>query len=229
MDDSSGSLMKKEFLSVRVRDPRFHKEDFWHTHIDYEIYLHTNSMCFQKKTSCVRRRYSEFVWLRQRLQDNALLVQVPKLSPAKPFFSLNNRLQVVRRMEGLQKFLEALLKMPLMLSDSHLHLFLQSQLSVSKMEACVQGQTSYSVAEAIQRCVYNTHFSLKDESQQLCNSDDGESTSSSGLGNSAGPTPPIEMSSQNGNPTQQFLAMVLEPEAFRCLSSSPESQQDTHT
>ncbi|KAI5629355.1 sorting nexin-10A [Silurus asotus] len=140
MDDSSDSLMKKEFLSVRVRDPRFHKEDFWHTHIDYEIYLHTNSMCFQKKTSCVRRRYSEFVWLRQRLQDNALLVQVPKLSPAKPFFSLNNRLQVVRRMEGLQKFLEA--------------------------------------------------------------------TSSSGLGISAGPTPPIEMSFQNGNPAQQVLAMV---------------------
>lgn len=34
----------------------------------------TNSMCFTMKTSCVRRRYREFVWLRQRLQSNALLV-----------------------------------------------------------------------------------------------------------------------------------------------------------
>ncbi|MCJ8746555.1 hypothetical protein PDJAM_G00143120 [Pangasius djambal] len=80
MEDTIGSLITKEFVSVWVRDPQLHKEDFWHTHIDYEICLQTNSMCFQKKTSCVRRRYSEFVWLRQRLQDNALLVPVAKTS-----------------------------------------------------------------------------------------------------------------------------------------------------
>lgn len=63
------------------------------------------------------------------------------------------------------------LKMPLLLSDSHLHLFLQSQLSIAKMEACVQGQTSYTVAEAIQRYVYDTHFPLEDESKSLCDYD----------------------------------------------------------
>lgn len=63
------------------------------------------------------------------------------------------------------------LKMPLLLSDSHLHLFLQTQLSVAKMEACVQGQTSYTVAEAIQCYVYETHFPLEDESKSLCDCD----------------------------------------------------------
>uniref|UniRef100_A0A8V8TMW7 Sorting nexin 10 n=1 Tax=Homo sapiens TaxID=9606 RepID=A0A8V8TMW7_HUMAN len=61
---------KEEFVSVWVRDPRIQKEDFWHSYIDYEICIHTNSMCFTMKTSCVRRRYREFVWLRQRLQNN---------------------------------------------------------------------------------------------------------------------------------------------------------------
>ena len=38
--------------------------------------LQTNSMCFRKKASCVRRRYSEFVWLRHCLQQNALIMYV---------------------------------------------------------------------------------------------------------------------------------------------------------
>ncbi|XP_022542305.1 sorting nexin-10A isoform X1 [Astyanax mexicanus] len=205
MDDSIDNLTKKEFVSVWVRDPQVHKEDFWHTYIDYEICLHTNSMCFRKKTSCVRRRYSEFVWLRQRLQDNALLIQLPKLPPANPFFSLNNPYQVTQRMQGLQKFLEIVLQMPLLLSDSRLHLFLQSQLNIAKMEACVQGQTRYTVAQAIQRCVYETRFPAEEESKSYCDSD-CESTASSGLGSSVGPATPIEMSTQNGSPAQQFLA-----------------------
>ncbi|XP_066531484.1 sorting nexin-10A [Hoplias malabaricus] len=228
MEDTIDSLTMTEFVSVWVRDPLVHKEDFWHTYIDYEICLHTNSMCFQKKTSCVRRRYSEFVWLRQRLQDNALLMQLPKLPPASPFFSFHNTYQVTQRMQGLQKFLEIVLQNPLLLSDSRLHLFLQSHLNITKMEACVQGQTRYTVAQAIQRCVYKTRFPLEEESKSYCDSD-CESTTSSGLGSSVGPATPIEMSSHNDSPSQQFLATPTQPELFSCLSSSPNSHQDPHS
>lgn len=38
-----------------------------------------------------------------------------------------------------------------LLSDSQLHLFLQSQLSVPEIEACVQGRGPLSVTEAILR------------------------------------------------------------------------------
>lgn len=34
----------------------------------------TNSKAFTAKTSCVRRRYSEFVWLKKKLQKNSGLV-----------------------------------------------------------------------------------------------------------------------------------------------------------
>uniref|UniRef100_A0A8C1LJF7 Sorting nexin-10B-like n=1 Tax=Cyprinus carpio TaxID=7962 RepID=A0A8C1LJF7_CYPCA len=100
----------QEFTGVWVRDPRIQKEDFWHAYMDYEICIHTNSLAFTKKSSCVRRRYSEFVWLRKKLQENAMLItHLPKLPPKNPFFSLNNAREIGARMEGLRKFLEELL------------------------------------------------------------------------------------------------------------------------
>ncbi|KTG41150.1 hypothetical protein cypCar_00000012 [Cyprinus carpio] len=142
--------LMQEFTGVWVRDPRIQKEDFWHAYMDYEICIHTNSLAFTKKSSCVRRRYSEFVWLRKKLQENAMLVtHLPKLPPKNPFFSLNNAREIGARMEGLRKFLEEVVHSPVLLSDSCLHLFLQSQLSVKKIEACAEGRSRYTVSEAI--------------------------------------------------------------------------------
>ncbi|XP_059909531.1 sorting nexin-10B-like isoform X3 [Gadus macrocephalus] len=94
-------------ISVWVRDPRIQNTDFWHAYIDYEICLLTNSLCFTKKISCTRRRFSEFVWLRQRLQVHSLLIsKLPQMPPKNLFFSLNSARQISERMKGLQTFLE---------------------------------------------------------------------------------------------------------------------------
>ncbi|XP_028285204.1 sorting nexin-10A isoform X1 [Parambassis ranga] len=180
MDSFLDSLPNTEFISICVRDPRLHKDDLWHTHVDYEICVHTNSMCFRKKTSYVRRRYSEFVWLRHCLEQNALIVELPKLPPWNPFFSLKNTEQVNQRMRGLQAFLEIVLQTPLMLSDSRLHLFLQSDLSITKIEKCVCGKTRYTVAEAIQRS--SSGYLGRLEEKASCDSDCESSSSSSGIG-----------------------------------------------
>lgn len=167
----------QHFINVWVRDPRIQKNDFWHAHIDYEICIQTNSLAFTKKISCVRRRYSEFVWLRQKLQENSLLmVQLHELPPKNPFFSLNNAQQITERMKGLQNFLESIVQSPLLLSDSCLHLFLQSQLSVSKIEACAEGRTHYTVAQAVQRCGcalrrFQSEENLRQDLNTSCNSD----------------------------------------------------------
>ncbi|MED6249284.1 Sorting nexin-10A, partial [Ataeniobius toweri] len=136
-----------------------------------------NFMCFRKKTSIVRRRYSDFVWLRHCLEQNALIIELPKLPPWNPFFSLKNKEQVSTRMKGLQEFLENVLQNPLLLSDSRLHLFLQSDLSITKIERCALGKTRYTVAEAIQKsgCGYSNS-----EDKTSCDSD-CESYTSSGL------------------------------------------------
>ncbi|KAM9776784.1 sorting nexin-10A [Syngnathus typhle] len=180
MDRMFDHLAKTEFISIFVGNPKLQKQDYWHTHVDYEISLHTNSMCFRKKASTVRRRYREFVWLRRCLQQNALIIEIPKLPSWNPFFSIRNVEQIRQRMKGLQEFLENVLHTPLFLSDSRVHLFLQSGLSVKKMQRCAFGKTRYTVAEAIQRFDGGCIATL-DEDKESCDSD-CESTFSSGLG-----------------------------------------------
>ncbi|CAI5658203.1 unnamed protein product [Oreochromis niloticus] len=137
-----------EFVAVRVQDPRIQNEGSWNSYVDYKIFLHTNSKAFTAKTSCVRRRYSEFVWLKKKLQKNAGLVPVPDL-PGKSFFSFNNEDFLEKRRKGLQIFLDKVVHMTVCLSDSQLHLFLQTQLPVGHIQDCVQGHTPYSVTDAI--------------------------------------------------------------------------------
>ncbi|KAG8442983.1 hypothetical protein GDO86_011706 [Hymenochirus boettgeri] len=154
---------KGETISVWVRDPKIQKHD-GHSYLDYEICICTNSMCFTLKTSCVRRRFREFVWLRQKLQNNDVLINLPELPPRIAFFKLNNRHNVEQRVCGLQEFLKKVMQCPVLLSDSLLHLFLQTQLSTEEIEACASGQTKYSVSEAIHKfATSNRRFPVEEE------------------------------------------------------------------
>ncbi|XP_041258293.1 sorting nexin-11 isoform X2 [Onychostruthus taczanowskii] len=140
---------EEELTTVRVQDPRVQNEGSWNSYVDYKIFLHTNSKAFTAKTSCVRRRYREFVWLRRQLQRNAGLVPVPELPGKSAFFVGSTDEFIERRRQGLQHFLERVVQSAVLLSDSRLHLFLQSQLPVPAIEACVQGRGPHSVTEAI--------------------------------------------------------------------------------
>lgn len=75
----------------------------------------------------------------------------------------------------------------LLLSDSSLHLFLQSHLNSEDIEACVSGQTKYSVEEAIHKfALMNRRFPEEDEEGKKDNDVDYDSeSSSSGLGHSS--------------------------------------------
>ncbi|KAM6451892.1 sorting nexin-11 isoform 1-T5 [Liasis olivaceus] len=142
---------EEELTTVRVQDPRIHNEGSWNSYVDYKIFLHTNSKAFTAKTSCVRRRYREFVWLKKQLQKNAGLVPVPELPGKSTFFAGNTDEFIEKRRQGLQQFLEKTVQNVVLLSDSQLHLFLQSQLSVTEIEAYVQGRGPMSVTDAILR------------------------------------------------------------------------------
>ncbi|XP_014748452.1 PREDICTED: sorting nexin-11, partial [Sturnus vulgaris] len=150
---------EEELTTVRVQDPRVHNEGSWNSYVDYKIFLHTNSKAFTAKTSCVRRRYREFVWLRRQLQKNAGLVPVPELPGKSAFFVGSSDEFIERRRQGLQQFLERVVQSAVLLSDSRLHLFLQSQLPVAAIEACVQGRGPHSVTEAI------LHYAMRGDGQ----------------------------------------------------------------
>uniref|UniRef100_A0A8C0B9K1 Sorting nexin 11 n=1 Tax=Buteo japonicus TaxID=224669 RepID=A0A8C0B9K1_9AVES len=117
-----------ELTTVRVQDPRVQNEGSWNSYVDYKIFLHTNSKAFTAKTSCVRRRYREFVWLRRQLQKNAGLVPVPELPGKSTFFVGSTDEFIEKRRQGLQQFLEKVVQNVVLLSDSRLHLFLQTPL-----------------------------------------------------------------------------------------------------
>lgn len=64
----------------------------------------------------------------------------------------------------------------LLLSDSSLHLFLQSHLNSEDIEACVSGQTKYSVEEAIHKfALMNRRFPEEDEEGKKDNDVDYDS------------------------------------------------------
>ncbi|EPY87710.1 sorting nexin-10-like isoform 2 [Camelus ferus] len=75
----------------------------------------------------------------------------------------------------------------LLLSDSSLHLFLQSHLNSEDIEACVSGQTKYSVEEAIHKfALMNRRFPAEEEEGKKENDVDYDSeSSSSGFGHSS--------------------------------------------
>ncbi|XP_076399344.1 sorting nexin-11 isoform X2 [Peromyscus maniculatus bairdii] len=155
----------EEVITVRVQDPRVQNEGSWNSYVDYKIFLHTNSKAFTAKTSCVRRRYREFVWLRRQLQRNAGLVPVPELPGKSTFFGSSDEF-IEKRRQGLQHFLEKVLQSVVLLSDSQLHLFLQSQLSVPEIEACVQGRGSLTVSDAILRYAMSNCGWAQEEKRQ---------------------------------------------------------------
>ncbi|XP_036854973.1 sorting nexin-11 isoform X2 [Manis javanica] len=155
---------QEEVITVRVQDPRVQNEGSWNSYVDYKIFLHTNSKAFTAKTSCVRRRYREFVWLRKQLQRNAGLVPVPELPGKSTFFGSSDEF-IEKRRQGLQHFLEKVLQSVVLLSDSQLHLFLQSQLSVPEIEACVEGRSPVTVSDAILRYAVSNCGWVQEERQ----------------------------------------------------------------
>ena len=125
----------KEVTVVEVRNPlnhEFRKKKY----TDYEICLKTTSKAFMISQSFVRRRYSDFVWLRSWLSENNEAYasrKMPPLPPKKLVKRFDSEFLEERR-KGLQKFLKKVLERNVFLSDKALHLFLQSTMHVKQIK-----------------------------------------------------------------------------------------------
>ncbi|XP_036195127.1 sorting nexin-11 isoform X2 [Myotis myotis] len=124
----------------------------------------TNSKAFTAKTSCVRRRYRLY---RNFLGSQpSLAAQMSSLRSDDKVCSTSSKNIKKKKKEkmGLGRtelqgdaaccptcVCPRVLQSVVLLSDSQLHLFLQSQLSVPEIEACVRGQSRTTVSDAILR------------------------------------------------------------------------------
>jgi len=129
LDDAYAEPMN--FLEIDVCDPITHGINRTR-YTDYEIRLRTNLPVFKLKTSSVRRRYSDFEWLRNELERDSKII-VPQL-PGKswkrqlPFRSDDGIFEedfVEDRKKGLEQFINKVAGHPLAQNEKCLHMFLQ--------------------------------------------------------------------------------------------------------
>jgi len=99
---------------------------------DYEVRMRSNLPIFKLKDSSVRRRYSDFEWLRSELERDSKIV-VPPL-PGKawkrqmPFRGDDGLFEedfVEDRRKGLEQFINKVAGHPLAQNERCLHMFLQ--------------------------------------------------------------------------------------------------------
>ena len=116
-------------LEIDVINPITHAAK---RYTDYECRLKTNLPVFRVKESSVRRRYSDFEWLRNELEKDSK-IGVPPL-PGKalkrqlPFrgdYGIYEEDFIEERRSGLEGFINKVAGHPLALNERCLHMFLK--------------------------------------------------------------------------------------------------------
>ncbi|XP_030627385.1 sorting nexin-3 isoform X1 [Chanos chanos] len=100
----------------------------------YEIRLKTNLPIFKLKESCVRRRYSDFEWLRGELERESKVVVPPlpgkalmRQLPFRGDDGIFDDTFIEERRQGLEQFLNKVAGHPLAQNERCLHMFLQDE------------------------------------------------------------------------------------------------------
>ncbi|KAK5983685.1 putative the phosphoinositide binding phox similarity domain of sorting nexin 3 [Trichostrongylus colubriformis] len=119
------------FLEIEVVNPITHGVGKMR-YTDYEIRLRSNLPVFKQKESSVRRRYSDFDWLRGELERDSKIVVPPlpskSLKRQLPFRSDDGIFEeefIENRRKGLEVFINKVAGHPLAQNERSLHIFLQ--------------------------------------------------------------------------------------------------------
>ncbi|XP_066910857.1 uncharacterized protein [Clytia hemisphaerica] len=143
------SLGGNQFVQISVRNARTHLNDGKAQFTDFEIELKTNHIAFTLKSSKVRRRYSDFVWLRNRLSKDTIDSNSLPSLPGRRLFGRFNKDFIKQRQKKLQEFLFGLAQNNVYLSHAAIHLFLQSKLSVEEIDSYLDNNQEEDASETI--------------------------------------------------------------------------------
>uniref|UniRef100_A0A8C4KJZ1 Sorting nexin 12 n=1 Tax=Dromaius novaehollandiae TaxID=8790 RepID=A0A8C4KJZ1_DRONO len=102
--------------------------------VNYFPSLQTNLPIFKLKESCVRRRYSDFEWLKNELERDSKIVVPPlpgkALKRQLPFRGDEGIFEesfIEERRQGLEQFINKIAGHPLAQNERCLHMFLQEE------------------------------------------------------------------------------------------------------
>ncbi|XP_057307834.1 sorting nexin-12-like [Hydractinia symbiolongicarpus] len=128
---SDAYAVPANFLEIDVSNPQTHgvgKKRY----TDYEVRMKTNIPIFKLKDSAVRRRYSDFEWLRTELERDSKIVVPPlpgkALKKMLPFRGDDGIFEddfIEERRQGLEAFINRVAGHPLAQNEKGLHMFLQ--------------------------------------------------------------------------------------------------------
>lgn len=134
------SAISKTKLFVSKAEPYITQKN-GECYYKFGVHIRTRDSCFSLPHSLVRRRYSEFCWLRKNLRDVFYIhhVQIPELPSRGLFRNRNDPNFLEDRRLGLEKFLLNVLAESIFTGDRGLHLFLQTSLTIEDIKYNLNG------------------------------------------------------------------------------------------
>ncbi|EDO46895.1 predicted protein, partial [Nematostella vectensis] len=128
MDDSSLKMSATHVkdLFIRVDDPEKHVGGY----VSYNVITKTTRNQFDHPEYSVRRRYQDFLWLRQRMQESYPTHIIPPLPEKHSFTKHFDRFSpefLKARELALNKFMTRIADHPVMSFNDHLHVFLTAK------------------------------------------------------------------------------------------------------
>ncbi|AWO99882.1 Sorting nexin 12 isoform 3 [Scophthalmus maximus] len=131
------------FLEIDVFDPQIVGVGR-NRYTTYEVRMKTNLPIFKLKDSCVRRRYSDFEWLKNELERDSKIVVPPlpgkALKRQLPFRGDEGLFEesfIEERRSGLEQFINRIAGHPLAQNERCLHMFLQEE-GIDRMNETTQ-------------------------------------------------------------------------------------------
>jgi len=119
-------------IVVKIGDPEKHGEGV-SGYVSYEIQTKTSMPGFEKPSFFVRRRYNDFVWLRQALEEKHPDCIVPPLPEKEQLHYLERFAEqfIDHRRQALEVFLWRLADHPVLSQSKDFHTFLEAKVWVS--------------------------------------------------------------------------------------------------
>ncbi|KAK9886027.1 hypothetical protein WA026_014813 [Henosepilachna vigintioctopunctata] len=145
-------------LCVKIDNPQKHLETL-ETYITFRITTKSARIEFPENEYCVRRRYNDFIWLRQKLVDLHSFCIVPALPGKHSLIGQLDRYSkefILLRMKSLNVFMSRIVQHPILSCNEHLFYFLtarpqdfaahrkqrQIDLKTRSLSVCNSSQTS---------------------------------------------------------------------------------------
>ncbi|XP_029052314.1 sorting nexin-30-like isoform X1 [Osmia bicornis bicornis] len=116
-------------LQVKVDNPQKHLETL-ETYITFRITTKSTRPEFDEGEYVVRRRYNDFIWLRQKLVDSYPTHIIPPMPGKHTLLAQLDRYSkefIIARMKLLHIFLNRVVNHPILSCDKNLHIFLTSK------------------------------------------------------------------------------------------------------